>query len=662
MPTFVSLRRPHAPQRSAFLGVIGLLSLLMSCREPRESWPPDPERELDAAVAPDARPPAPGAPDPITEPGCDPGAHRCGGACVDSRDPGHCGFACAACPTIMGGTATCDGTRCSVICPAGQKPCLDACVPAGQACNGQCPVGQNACGGICVDTLSVIACGSACVTCPTSPFGTTSCDGDKCDLTCVPGYHRCGDGCVDDKQIGSCGASCTPCPAPVGGTATCDGTSCGSACPTDRKLCLGECIALLAPCAGNCPAGKHACGNDCVANSDVNSCGASCSPCKAPTNATATCDGSACQSKCRGGFHDCGGACKDDKSVASCGPSCSPCPAPAGTRSTCNGGVCDFECTSGHKCNGACQQCCNASDCPAQANHAAACNGGICQYTDTCVPDQMCAADTACQTWRSGCAGGSRQCNPVDKPNGTRCGSGASAGNCSGGTCVSACAGVTCNGHGSCAAGLCTCTGGWTGATCQVPPDLCMGVDCGAHGSCTGGACVCRDEHAGGRCQSCNGAFRLCGADCIPPTQPCGTQCGPGRVKCGNACAVVTAENCSNQEDDDCNGLVDCADTACKGKDACLVWTAWLNRDMPNGNGEEETLAGFGSAVCPNPVAVECRDSVSKTPSSATGQTLAINCTLEGLRCLNTDNAGPKCLGGAAGCCLDYEVRFRCPK
>src|SRR4051812_23746475 len=59
---------------------------------------------------------APGA-TPEAGAGCATGFHLCGTSCQNDREPAHCGVACEPCPGIQGGTATCDGTRCGVVCP-----------------------------------------------------------------------------------------------------------------------------------------------------------------------------------------------------------------------------------------------------------------------------------------------------------------------------------------------------------------------------------------------------------------------------------------------------------------------------------------------------------------------------------------------------------------
>ncbi len=47
----------------------------------------------------------------------------------------------------------------------------------------------------------------------------------------------------------------------------------------------------------------------------------------------------------------------------------------------------------------------------------------------------------------------------------------------------------------------CTCIDGYSGDTCDVPPEPCYGVDCGEHGSCSDGICICTDEYTGDSCE-----------------------------------------------------------------------------------------------------------------------------------------------------------------
>ncbi len=81
-------------------------------------------------------------------------------------------------------------------------------------------------------------------------------------------------------------------------------------------------------------------------------------------------------------------------------------------------------------------------------------------------------------------------------------------------------------------------------------------------------------------------------------------------------------------------------------------WTAWLNRDIPDGNGDYETLADFNpDEVCPNPIAIECQ-TLNGVDWTQTGEVYTCNPSVGGY-CVNSNQPD--------GTCLDYRVRFLCP-
>ncbi|ABC83405.1 MopE-related protein [Anaeromyxobacter dehalogenans] len=177
------------------------------------------------------------------------------------------------------------------------------------------------------------------------------------------------------------------------------------------------------------------------------------------------------------------------------------------------------------------------------------------------------------------------------------------AGNPAADCAAAECAGATCRtgagAVGTCAAGACTCTpdagqpGGETACDDARDNDCDGGVDCadagcagrrclaagGAVGACAQGACVCTPASAGetacgdGRDDDCDGRVDCEDADCGGAT--CATADGRAGACAGGTCAPVacdateTAEvSCANRLDDDCDGLVDCAEAACDGQ-AC---------------------------------------------------------------------------------------------
>lgn len=87
------------------------------------------------------------------------------------------------------------------------------------------------------------------------------------------------------------------------------------------------------------------------------------------------------------------------------------------------------------------------------------------------------------------------------------------------------------------------------------------------------------------------------------------------------------------------------------------TWTAWLNRDLPGGNGDYETLADFrasGNNICngANPIGIECRVAATGVNWSSSGE--VYSCTpLVGGVCVNAEQPDFSC--------QDYQVRFLCP-
>ncbi len=87
-------------------------------------------------------------------------------------------------------------------------------------------------------------------------------------------------------------------------------------------------------------------------------------------------------------------------------------------------------------------------------------------------------------------------------------------------------------------------------------------------------------------------------------------------------------------------------------KSASGYWTAWQNRDKPDGNGDLETISNaiqVYSDMCLHPTGIECQTADGK-PASLTDQKITCD-TTTGLTCWNRDNPGG---------CLDYRVRFYC--
>jgi hypothetical protein len=330
-------------------------------------------------AGPDQAPPI--DPEPA---GCNPGYHACGTSCVDNKSPASCGSSCEPCPAPSGGNATCDGVKCGVTCPTGQKPCLTACVPDNAACDSKCPAGQNACGGICVDAKNLAACGPACLPCPGSPNGTSSCDGQACALTCKAGFHRCGEMCKGDSDATGCGTACVFCPAPPGGRATCSAGACGFECNVGRK-CGSMCFADAQPCNGSCGAGFRNCDGTCTAQSALpaetcdgkdNDCDGAVDEDIAPRACTPACAG---QQRCVGGRWDSAGCANTTSDARACGTSCRVCSAGTAGTPVCRAGVCAVECRDPKlpvPCGTGCCQCASHAQCPPN---------NVCTPQNTCV-------------------------------------------------------------------------------------------------------------------------------------------------------------------------------------------------------------------------------------------------------------------------------------
>lgn len=377
----------------------------------------------------------------LGEADCPDGLHACDGQCVDSASVDTCGTRCSPCPVPEGGASACVAGECSAECPAGLQPCGANCIAEGSACDGQCPAEQHDCGGVCVAQTSTLSCGSSCDACAApGSGGIATCDGETCGVRCDTEFHECNGQCVPNTDLTSCGARCEPCPAPDNGRATCDGVSCGVVCdvdfhecdgqcvsdaspdscgdscqpcptpeggsarceearfcvpecPADQKLCRTRCIALDAPCDGECPPGTHLCGEFCSPDNDPSSCGARCEPCPPAPDGVATCEAGACSVRCNTNHHDCGGACVSDFDINSCGSSCAACPAaPANGQASCNvtaqGPRCDFTCRSGfHRCGVQCLSDSSTSSCGSSctacsppANGRSTCNGTSCGF------------------------------------------------------------------------------------------------------------------------------------------------------------------------------------------------------------------------------------------------------------------------------------------
>ncbi len=345
----------------------------------------------------------------------------------------------------------------------------------------------------------------------------------------------------------------------------------------------------------------------------------------------------------------------------------------------CSAGVCTGSCTPGAvQCNGLQPQMCDSTG-TWQANGPActmACTNGTCS---ACTPNStQCSGNgvETCQangTWGSPsscpyvCASGA--CTGVCTPNSTQCADNTDVESCNAsgqwGTptactyvCVAgspaACGGVCTPGTTTCSNnGVETCgsNGQWSA------PVICTGQTC-VNGACQG-TCVSGSSQCNGlQPQTCDatGNWDDNGSACpyVCTNGTCTGVCAPNATKCsgndietcssagewgaatactsGESCVngVCTTsctsipENCSNGVDDNCNGLIDCADPEC-------VNGGWSCADLPSGNGW--TIVAFdpsGRPTCPANFSTSATDIYSSVSGSAD------SCTCD---CTNTKAA-----------------------
>ena len=123
----------------------------------------------------------------------------CGTSCVSPlTSANHCGGCDTKCPTVTGGTETCQIGVCTLACKAGYHACgATTCALDGDA----------------------TACGAACTVCPVPANGTATCMANACAIACTEGFGDCNagvnatDGCEsnfanDPKNCGGCGIDC----------------------------------------------------------------------------------------------------------------------------------------------------------------------------------------------------------------------------------------------------------------------------------------------------------------------------------------------------------------------------------------------------------------------------------------------------------------------
>lgn len=466
---------------------------------------------------------------------CPAGKNACNGVCVAATDKGACGAACTVCPTSPAGTASCDGTQCSLACNAGHHLCGSECKPDNSpaSCGTSCTPCKPAEGGgaACVNGACQATCPAGLTLCRSN--GKCQAAGVACDGTCPAGKHECGGNCVDTADVNSCGTSCTPCPTPANADATCDGKACGF----------------------KCRAGFHLCGDQCKPDTSTASCGTQCTPCPAPANGSATCAAGTCGLRCNDGFHLCNGQCRSDSDADACGAMCTKCEAPAGGRALCAGGRCDFECMTGRRCNNQCV----AMDVPCGNTCATGwtlCNGKC--YAAGGLPAETCAngVDDNCN--------GAVDCKDAACGDGTSCGAGKV---CKASNCVVPCTPMpgTCTanpGASKCIRGKWICNASGNN---QCVDDGTTSA-CGAGQLCQSGSCVGVCTTTGGACSTNPGA-----STCIRGRLRCNTTTNTEEcINDGTTSKCTGAEKCTNGTCVPCGGLGQpcCASNVCSATDS----------------------------------------------------------------------------------------------
>jgi hypothetical protein len=126
--------------------------------------------------------------------------------------------------------------------PAGPA---DGSAPAAPTCN----AGARTCPDRVCRPNDIAACGPSCLSCPSLPNGTATCDGNRCGFTCRAGFQTCQAECLTMAA----GVCCTDsdCPAQPSATASCLGHACSFRCNIDAIACGDTCLPTAqAACCG----------------------------------------------------------------------------------------------------------------------------------------------------------------------------------------------------------------------------------------------------------------------------------------------------------------------------------------------------------------------------------------------------------------------------
>ena len=432
------------------------------------------------------------------------------------------------CPASANGLLDCSGHG-DCDCATGTCVCLgcwggsDCSEPATSACtdNG----GQCSASGACV-------CADACSSGLTCAIKKSCGNGGTCNPT--DGSCSC-PGCITQNAWGLCAvfnatsAACGGQACGAGGVCNCSAASCTTGSQCGQPL---DCV------NGACNAGS---GCRCKACWDLDAAG-TCTvarDCGPNAHCSALDPDGSCVCDACWGRDDVTGLCTQPKD---CGP----------------GGVCDGSgsCTCTDPCytkdaDGACtvKNACSG-------HGACSSVSGACTCTSACYSGASCEVTNAC-SGRGTCSDASGQCVCSSSCySGPQCEitqacSGHGTCNPASGACVcdngcytgTSCERVdTCGGHGTCSAGGCTCSVGWAPTTrCASCDDCHAGADCsGASTACSRHG-DCRTS-ATGRFLGCNCTGGYSGATCaVPPPAPAGQGGGPsdGAVAAGVLAALA---------------------------------------------------------------------------------------------------------------------------
>ena len=221
------------------------------------------------------------------------------------------------------------------------------------------------------------------------------------------------------------------------------------------------------------------------------------------------------------------------------------------------------------------------------------CDNGGCVACTTGLP---CIPTNACDTGTTSCTTGASTCADTGTAvaNGTACGTGML---CESGACVTCTLGAACTPTGKpCDTGTIACA---TGA--PVCTDTGMnapnGTPCGAGNVCNAGVCSpCVQNAACTPSNPCHTGT----LNCAGGTPVCndtgssvanGTSCGTN-LDCQSGVCCSAVEICDNGIDDNCNGLVDCADPYCTSSPG-----GWACTSLPVGGGW--TIAAYDATARP---------------------------------------------------------------